>query len=174
VLPDLEALGRWDGRLRQVAAGRSGVENAAAAARERLGSAADDRERARLHGYLGNAARMLGRDADAVAELERSLELATELGDLDLVAVATIRLAEAHRCFDRFDRAEALLRSALDLGPRRDFALQHLGKTLVDAGRPAEGVPLLEEALELRLATADAELIESTRLALDRARALLQ
>jgi tetratricopeptide (TPR) repeat protein len=174
VLPDLDDLARWDERLRQVAADRAGVEAAAAAAREQLASAADTRERARLHGFLGNAARMLGHDSEAVEELECSLALATELGDPDLAAVATIRLAEAHRCFDRFERAEELLRSALELGPRRDFALQHLGKTLVDAGRTAEGVALLEEALELRLAAGDAELVSSTRLALDRARTPLQ
>lgn len=172
-LPDLDALARWDERLRQIAADRAGIEDAAAAAREQLAAATDARERSRLHGYLGNAFRMLGREADAVADLERSLELANELGDPDLVAVATIRLGEAHRCFDRFDRAEALLRSALELGPRSDFALQHLGKTLVDAGRPAEAVPLLEEALELRRAAGDGDLADSTRLVLERARGRL-
>ena len=53
-----------------------------------------------------------------------------------------------------------------------DFALQHLGKALVDAGRPARAATLLEEALELRRERGDAQLIESTEFALARAREL--
>jgi tetratricopeptide (TPR) repeat protein len=68
--------------------------------------------------------------------------------------------------------AERLLREALT-APDPDyehFVLQHLGKTLLDQGRPGEAAAYLERALELRQATGDTELIRSTQSALERAR----
>ena len=125
------------GRCRTTRAGRAGD-------RTRAGRAGDDRGPTRPlpPAYLGNAARLLGRDEEAVAELGESLALAEKLGDERAAATARIRLGEAHRCFDRLAEAEACLRIALD-GPAdvQDFALQHLGKTLLDAGRAAEGQP---------------------------------
>jgi hypothetical protein len=47
-----------------------------------------------------------------------------------------------------------------------DFALQHYGKHLIDAGRVEEAVVCLREALRLRQAKGDKELIESTIKAL--------
>jgi kanamycin kinase len=175
VLPDVDAHVRWDERLRHVPTDAAAVERAIELARAELAATDDLREQCRLHGYLGNAARLLGRDAEALRELGLSLELADRLGDERARAVAAIRIGEAHRCFDRLDEAEKTLRAALD-GPveLRHFALQHLGKTLADRGRAEEAVEVLEEALALRLDAGDAELAASTRLALDRARALLE
>ena len=175
MLPDLDALVRWDARLRHVPTDAAAVERAIALARAELATTDDRREQGRLHGYLGNAARLLGRDDEAMRELGRSLELAEQLGDERARTVAAIRIGEAHRCFDRLDEAEAVLRGALD-GPDelRHFALQHLGKTLVDQGRAPEAVELLEEALALRLAAGGDDLAESTRLALDRARSTVE
>ena len=170
MLPDLDALADWDERLRQVAREPVAVERAIELARGLLDITSDPREQSRVHGYLGNAARLLGRDSDAVLALQRSLDLAIALDDAELATVATIRLAEAHRCFDRLDVAEGLLHSALETGERRDFALQHLGKTLLDAGRPGEAVEALEEALELRRAAGDRALVTSTERALALAR----
>ena len=147
------------------------IERAVELARAELAAASDPRERCRLHGYLGNAARLLGRDEEALRELGRSLELAGELGDARARTIAAVRLGETHRCFDRFAEAEACLRPAVD-GPRdlRDFALQHLGKTLLDTGRSDEAVQAFEAALELRLAKGDASLVASTEQALALAR----
>jgi tetratricopeptide (TPR) repeat protein len=170
-LPDLSARCGWDERLRQVPDDPGSVERAIASARAELAATADSRERCRLHGYPGNAARLLGRDEEAVAELGESLALAEELGDEQAAATARTRLGEAHRCFDRLDEAEACLRVALD-GPAdvQDFALQHLGKTLLDAGRTAEAGQALEAALERRRAKGDPALVASTEQALALAR----
>jgi tetratricopeptide (TPR) repeat protein len=172
-LPDLDAVVRWDERLRHVPTDAAAVERAIERAREELAATDDPGERCRLHGYLGNAARLLGRDEEALDELGRSLELADRLGDERARTVAAIRIGEAHRCFDRLDQAEETLRGALAGPPElRHFALQHLGKTLADAGRAAEAVEALEEALALRLAAGEDVLADSTRTALDRARRL--
>jgi tetratricopeptide (TPR) repeat protein len=171
VLPDLGELGGWDERLRQVPTDEEAVADAIELARAELAATADLREQCRLHGYLGNAARMLGREDEALRELGRSLELADRLGDERARTVAAVRIGEAQRCFDRLDEAEATLRDALEGAPElRHFALQHLGKTLLDLGRTGEALEALQSALELRLALGDESLVASTRLALEHAR----
>ena len=52
----------------------------------------------------------------------------------------------------------------------RHYALQHLGKTLLDAGARREATALLEDTLALRRAGGDAALIASTERALAAAR----
>jgi tetratricopeptide (TPR) repeat protein len=171
MLPDLAELSAWDERLRQVPTEAAAVDRAIELARAELGATADLRKRCRLHGYLGNAARLLGREDEALRELGNSGALADRLGDERARTVATIRIGEALRCFDRLDEAEAHLRGALE-GPAdlRHFALQHLGKTLLDLGRAGEAVEALESALGLRLAAGDESLVASTQLALEHAR----
>jgi len=169
-LPDLDALATWDERLRQVArpADAAAVATAAADAEALATGAGSDEEKRRLLAYAGAAYRMLGRGDDAVRCLRASRELAA--GDLRFELVALIRLGEAERCRDRFGDAEALLRDAVtrarDIGAYEDFALQHLGKCLVDSGAADEAVPVLERALALRLERGDAELVDSGRRAL--------
>jgi tetratricopeptide (TPR) repeat protein len=171
-LPELEALAVWDERLRQVARPADGDAVLAAASRaETLAAEAGDADaRRRLLAYAGAGYRMVGRGDDAVPCLREALELAAGDPDPRAEVVALIRLGEAERCRDRFAEAEALLREALDrakrLGSHEDFALQHLGKCLVDAGAPDDAVPVLERALALRLERGDADLVDSTRRAL--------
>ena len=171
MLPDLGELGDWDERLRQVPTDGEAVADAIELARAELGATTDLCEQCRLHGYLGNAARLLGREDEALRELRRSLELADRLGDERSRTVAAVRIGEAQRCFDHLDEAEATLRDALEGAPElRHFALQHLGKTLLDLGRTGEALEALQSALELRLAVGDESLVASTRLALEHAR----
>ncbi|HEY1368385.1 MAG TPA: tetratricopeptide repeat protein [Gaiellaceae bacterium] len=171
-LPELEAFAVWDERLRQVArpADADAMADAAARAETLAAEAAEAGTRRDLLAYAGAAYRMLGRGDDAVRCLRGALELAGGDPDARAEVVALIRLGEAERCRDRFTEAEALLRAALDrarrVGSHEDFALQHLGKCLVDAGEADEAVPVLERALALRLERGDAALVDSTRRAL--------
>jgi tetratricopeptide (TPR) repeat protein len=176
-LPDLSTLVVLDERLREVAGDRAAVEDALLRAAIELERADDNRARMRLLGYVGNAERALGRPDRALTAFRESHELATALGDRRGVTVALIRLGEAHRCADELGESERLLREALrgidanaSLIELRDFALQHLGKCLVEQGRSADAVPLLEEALERREAKDAAELVASTEAALEWAR----
>ncbi len=146
-LPDLKALAGWDERLREVATDRPAVERALASGMT----------------YVGHASLLLGRYAEAVRALRDAAALAPG-------TATTIRLAEALRCADELAEAERLLRDALAAGDEHEhYALQHLGKTLVDAGRAPEAVGLLERALELRRTAGEPELERSTELALERA-----
>lgn len=170
-LPDLERLATEGPRLRGVAADPAAVERAAAAAERELAEARGAAA-LRLLGYLGNAYRLLGRHEQALTAHERALALAEEAGDERALAVALTRLGESLRCAERLDDAEAVLRRALELAPApvAHYALQHLGKTLLDRGAAAEAATRLEAALEQRRATGDAALVRSTERALAAAR----
>jgi tetratricopeptide (TPR) repeat protein len=175
-LPELEPLAREGARLRWVAQDVPAVEAAAAQAEAALtsGQKAGAEER-RLLGYLGNAYRLLGRWDDAVAVHERARDLALATGDPRAAAVGLVRLGESYRCADRYAEAESALREALSVAPPEvaHFALQHLGKTLLDRGAAAEAAARLEAALERRRGIADVDLIRSTERALDAARKAL-
>jgi tetratricopeptide (TPR) repeat protein len=168
-LPDLSALTEWDERLREVAADPESVEAAIAAAESEL--ARDPSAESRLLGYLGNATRILGRTDESLDYLRRSLDAAP---DEPARIKALIRIGETHRCRNEYEQGIAILREAAALArveapELEDFALQHLGKCLVDAGRAPEGVEQLERALALRLGKGDPALIASTSEALARA-----
>ena len=148
--------------LRETATDRAVVADALAEAEGRLAGG----ETAELHTYAGQAARLLGRHGLATRHLSRALELAPS-------ARARIRLGEAYRCADQLADAERELRIALRdaLGTKDEhYALQHLGKTLADAGRCAEAETALERALALRKDANERELVASTEAALRRLR----
>lgn len=166
-LPDLRPLVRFDEQLREVPVDRAAVERALKAATRALEADADD---VKLLSYAGNAARILGRADESIALFERALAAAAG----ERAIAARIGLGEAYRCADRPAEAVAELEQALtesrQAGAYVDFALQHLGKAVLDAGDPARAAGLLAEALELRRRRGDAALTESSELALARAR----
>lgn len=148
--------------LRETARDRAAVAGALAEAERRL----SESETAELHAYAGQAARLLGDGERAIRHLSRVVALAPS-------ARARVRLGEAYRCADRLSEAESELRGALRQSQTADdehYALQHLGKTLADAGRREEAAAALERALALRQAAGDAGLVASTQAALDRLR----
>ena len=173
-LPDLERLTRYDGRLRGVAADEDAVRAALADARALLDearSAGDVRSELPLLGYVGTAHRLLAEGEAAAACLEAARCLARELGDRRAEVVALVRLGEARRCAGRPEDGERLLREAATAARAEaptvlHFALQHLGKCLLELGRRGAARASLTEALELRRELGDAALVASTEAAL--------
>ena len=179
VLPDLEALTGMDDRLRQIPRDGAQFARAIASGEQELRVAraiADSSRLRRALVWCGTAHRIAGEYDVAEQQLREALELARDAGDTAQVIGTTIRLAELDRCRDAYPTAETLLRLALRLGEKhriaiyRDVALQHLGKTLIDAGSAAAAIPVLEEALILRQQKRAADVIASTEEALRRAR----
>lgn len=136
-------------------------------------------ERLRLLGAIGNDERALGNLAAAECCLAEAVALARSTGDARREATNLIRLATAMQYDNRHAEAEPLFRAALVLTQRpgaamyRDFALQHWAKWLVETGNVPEAVACFEQALVLRYAKDDAELIASTEQSLVAARELL-
>jgi tetratricopeptide (TPR) repeat protein len=180
-LPNLEALTMMDERLRQVPRDNIAFGQALLAGQAELDAARASGDPVRLRKaltWIGTARRIARQYDRAERDLGEALELAQATGDPSQSIGEMIRLAELERCRDDFTRSETMLRVALAVirkggGERfEDFALQHLGKTLTDAGRTDEAITVLEQALYLRQAKGDPSLIASTEEALTRARAM--
>lgn len=151
---------RFDERLRMIP-----VDPESLAARVAV---ADPRDFGGLR-RLGIALMLLGRHDEALDRLDQALELA----DTERRRITVwINLADVYRYQGEPAPAETLYRRALDASRALDpelvsFAAHHLGKSLAEQHRPEEAQELLNEAMRLRVADGDAELIESTRAALE-------
>ncbi|WP_433656525.1 phosphotransferase [Nocardia sp. CA-128927] len=122
----------------------------------------------------GIEAMLLGRYGQALDLLDRALELVdTE----ERRITVWINLGDVYRYQGDAFTAETLYRRAVEHARVAapdvlSFAVQHLGKALAEQDQLTEAHPLLREALDLRSAEGDSELIESTRVALERLSAL--
>ncbi|MFF7633549.1 tetratricopeptide repeat protein [Kitasatospora sp. NPDC008050] len=138
-----------------------------------------DLARARvLTRWIGIGQMSLGNHGEARTFLRQSLDLAAAIGNTRAVVATGLNLGDAHRYAGDIQAADALYRSALDTARGQhpelvDFALQHFGKHLTEQGNLAPARAHLEEALSLRLAKGEPELIDSTKAALDRVALLI-
>jgi thiol-disulfide isomerase/thioredoxin len=130
--------------------------------------------RLKMMGEIGTLQRSLY-DPAAVETFQQAIDLAKQCGDVRAEAVNTLRLAVAQQYLGQdamptFERAMAMCR---ENRTHEDFAMQHLGKYYIEQGRVGAALPLFEQALTIRQATGDLELIASTERALAGARAML-
>ncbi|SFC54551.1 Tetratricopeptide repeat-containing protein [Streptomyces aidingensis] len=122
--------------------------------------------------------RLVLRELTAARELfSEAAVLAARLGDVRGEAAALIGLGDAYRYGEDHPEAEPCYRKALRLAHEScpelvDFALQHLAQFRMDTGDPDTAEKLLIEALELRQAKGDPELIAATERALERCESL--
>ncbi|MFE9193948.1 WG repeat-containing protein [Micromonospora sp. NPDC007208] len=136
---------------------------------EKLGSAIDNRARARLLSLRAVASRILGDLDDALADGRLALTYAEATGELRRTALAQARLAHVLRWRGDFAEADQLFAQAnsIELPDRLRAALhEHAGRSCYDQGRLMEACEHFEKALDLRGA-GDAELLDRVRVALD-------
>jgi HTH-type transcriptional regulator, pleiotropic regulator of extracellular virulence genes len=177
-LPDINEAIAFDENLREVARWPERIAYAIRRGRKQLQQARDDENETqilRTLGYLTDACRVSGELDAAVAYGHEAVERARAAGNRNAEVANLIRLAEAHKYRDEHAIAEPLFREALaltsdDARALRDFALQHLGKCLLEMGRYDEAITHLDEALTLRRTKQTESLIESTEQALALAR----
>ncbi|MGW5349504.1 tetratricopeptide repeat protein [Streptomyces sp. NPDC004031] len=174
----LQHLITQDADLRMVPTDRAELTAAVDQLREELSTGPDpDRIRV-LTRWIGIAQMSLGDYREARAFLRQSLGLATTSGNIRAVVATQLNLGDAHRYANDAGAAETFYRSALHTARSRcpelvDFALQHFGKHLMEHGDLTGAHVHLEEALRLRIAKGNAELIESTQAALERVDAMI-
>ncbi|MEU3457326.1 WG repeat-containing protein [Micromonospora sp. NPDC006766] len=135
----------------------------------KLGSALDNRTRARLLSLRSVAARILGDLDDAVADARLALTYAEATGELRRTALARARLAEVLRWRGEHAEADRLFAEAnsSELPDRLRAVLhEHAGRSCYDQGRLVEACLHFERALDLRQGE-DAELNARTVVALD-------
>ncbi|WP_167666959.1 WG repeat-containing protein [Micromonospora narathiwatensis] len=135
----------------------------------KLGSALDNRTRARLLSLRSVAARILGDLDDALDDARLALTYAEATGELRRTTLARARLAEVLRW--RGDHAEADRLFAEANSPElpdrlRAVLHEHAGRSCYDQGRLTEACLHFERALDLRQGE-DAELNARTAVALD-------
>lgn len=136
---------------------------------EKLGSATDNRSRARLLSLRAVASRILGDLDDALADGRLALTYAEATGELRRTALAQARLAHVLRWRGDFPEADQLFAQAnsVELPDRLRAALhEHAGRSCYDQGRLMEACQHFEQALDLRGA-GDADLLDRIRVGLD-------
>lgn len=182
-LPDISDAIVFDVNLREAARWPERIAFAIRRARKQLQQARDegnDTQILRTLGYLTDACRIVGERDAAVAYGQEAIERARAAGNRNAEVANLIRLGEAHKYRDEHAIAEPLFREALTLsvdGEARalhDFALQHLGKCLLEEGHYDESIAFLEQALDLRREKGVQPLIDSTEQALTLARTRLE
>lgn len=125
-----------------------------------------------LLGELGEQARALGLLEASRNFLEKALALAREQQDPVREVANLIRLGTTLQYLEEHDQGEVLMREALDkvhspeTAMYHDFALQHLGKLLVEKGQYHEAKAFFKEALVIRQKKGLEGLIHSTEQAL--------
>ncbi|MDR6226581.1 tetratricopeptide repeat protein [Desmospora profundinema] len=178
-LVDLSPYTIFDEHLREVPTDLTVFAGAIRQAEKQLKQAVSDGDDAailRLHGYIGDACRVAGRLDEAVEYLGEAIRLSRRTGNKRAEAANRIRLAEAKKYQGEGKVAERMLQEVAGetrVGKGADlhhFALQHWGKCLLDQGKPAEAISVLEKALALREALGNEGWLRSTRMALERAK----
>lgn len=130
--------------------------------RERLDNeTTDPAVRVEFLSILGRTYQRLGDYRTAGQLLDQALAL--DAGAPDKRVDLMIERAETHRLAGEFDLATAAYREVLDGareldGARRARALGGLGRTLAQAGKPADAVPLLEDSLARTRELADVDI----------------
>ncbi|WP_433386729.1 WG repeat-containing protein [Micromonospora sp. KLBMP9576] len=135
----------------------------------KLGTAVDNRTRARLLSLRAVVSRILGELDDALADGRLALTYAEATGELRRTAVAQARLAHVLRWRGEFAEADRLFAEAnsTELPQRLRAVLhEHAGRCCYDQGRLMEACHHFERALDLR-GTEDPELQARIRLSLD-------
>ncbi len=178
-LPDISEAVAFDENLREIPRWPERIAYAIRRGRKQLQQARDDGNETqilRTLGYLTDACRVYGELDSAVAYGQEAVERSRTTGNRNAEVANLVRLGEAYKYREEHAIAEPLFREALDLTADgdaemlRDFALQHLGKCLLEMGRYDEAIAHLEEALALRRAKTNQPLIESSEQALALAR----
>ncbi|MFF4815050.1 tetratricopeptide repeat protein [Kitasatospora sp. NPDC001309] len=177
----LDHLITHDDNLRMVPTDRNELTAAVGRLREELRTLPEGSDSARtrvLTRWIGIAQMCLGNHDEARTFLRQSLDLAAAIGNSRAVVATGLNLGDAHRYAGDAQSADALYRSALSTARGQhpellDYALQHTGKHLMERGDLVGAQGHLQEALRLRIAKGDAELVESTQAALDRVELLI-
>ncbi|MDQ3252683.1 MAG: tetratricopeptide repeat protein, partial [Acidobacteriota bacterium] len=109
-----------------------------------------DPKSARVHQVLAQSYEEAGREADAIAEYELTVQLAPNMpGIHESLGSLYWKTAE-------MDKAEAAFQKELGNDPNNFLALYKLGSIRVERGKPEQGLPLLEQAIRQNPGEVDA------------------
>lgn len=134
----------------------------------------EDPELVRIYGWLSVFSRILGDLEPAHWFTVEAISIANEIGDMKSRVQNRIRLASVYQWQSNYNMADLIYESVVlqceleeDVQQYLDFALQHFGKSLFEQGRYRDAAERFQQALDIRLASGNEELIASSRYALD-------
>ena len=146
------------------------------AAENKLKDCKTDYDRALALGKYGDLLRLNpDTTGKAVNVLSKALGFMEKADNPKSLAFAYLRLGIAYQYAEDAMNAETFLRKSVEharghkLEKILDYCLQHLGKFLIEQGRVRDGLTYLNSALKLRRQKGDAELMRSTRDAIQAA-----
>ncbi len=105
---------------------------------------------ARVHQVLAQSYDEASRNAEAIAEYELTARLAPNMPGI-YEALGSLYWKTAD-----MDKAEAAFLRELEIDPRNTLALYKLGSIRVERGKPEQGLPMLEQAIQQNPAEVDA------------------
>lgn len=131
-----------------------------------------------VYGMIGNLLRIMEKPQEAIYYLTWCLEYAVNEKNRKREIVSNIRLGEAYKYNDQYERAFNCFDKALylcetyQIHDYEDFALQHKGKCLMEMKMFPEAKACFERALEIRKKKGHQFLIDSTEQAIEFVREL--
>jgi len=134
-------------------------------------SNADDRYI--LYGMIGNLLRIMEKPQEAINYLTWCLEHAVQEKHRSREIVSNIRLGEAFKYSNQYERAFNCFDKALyfckvyQIHDYEDFSLQHKGKCFMELERFSEAEDCFDRALDIRGKKGNQSLIDSTQQAID-------
>ena len=131
----------------------------------------------RMAGLAGSLARILRDFKTAHQNLEQALRLAQIANEKKSVTANELRLAHLYQWERQFGTSTAMFdkiikncETDVELEAYLDFAYQHAGKNAFDQGHYEQAETFFKKALRIRSQRGNADLIESTELALQAVR----
>lgn len=127
----------------------------------------------RMAGLAGSLARILRDFETAHRNLEQALRLAQIANEKRSVTANELRLAHLYQWEKQFGTSTTMFdeiikncETDVELEAYLDFAYQHAGKNTFDQGHYEEAETFFKKALQIRSQKGNADLIESTELAM--------
>lgn len=140
----------------------------------------DEKNHYFLNGTIGNLLRVSERPTEAIHYLTLCLESATEENDIEREVASWIRLGEAYKYDEQFERAFNCFDKALyicetnEVDAYKDFALQHKGKCLMEDEKYSEAKECFLRALEIRTNKKERTLMNSSLQAITYVKGLME
>lgn len=151
--------------------------------KQQLSEEKDDLKRAALMSHLGVYCRILNDYANSEEFFIKAIELYREKDHEARAFAVRLRLAHTYHWKEQYTKSDEIFLKSLEkikkssdknITKYKDYILQHFGKSKFDRQMYKDALNMFLEALELRLAKGDLDLIESTQMAIDRVREFVE
>lgn len=169
--------------LRDVPVHPEEMEKGVAFLKEKLDLSNSEKERAKLLNLIGIYLRILGKLEEAELMLADAHTLYLNLKEPVLAEGVSLRMAIVYQYMGDFNKSDAVFTRIIkeveqnqnrNLAGFHDFALQHYAKSLFEQKRYQKALDLLLRVHSMRLLKGDMNLIESTEIAIQKTREMME